>query len=270
MKACGEKKSPIVFRQLPIGVLCFLKYDPRPFELPSVTAFEEENLFPLQPSMGQILQPFSSFPTSTCSVSQWQADFNNCWTIIWTDYCFHPHFLPTLNSSWDWVIHHYNESLASLHRVLASLSTVALSWQNSDLCYVHPSVNTESSSALMSASRRHVQTCVWSHSKLMTSNLKWALVLLRDTVTFPWTSPCPASHLLFSPLTSRTPPTPSSHSGGDPAFYSTEQAEDTRENIHMLLPFHLLFWTSGQTLCLSCSGEWTFLKPKDHASGKQN
>lgn len=44
----------------------------------------------------------------------------------------------------------------------------------------------------------------------MTFNLKWTLVLLRDTVIFPWSNPCPVSYLLFSPLTSRPPPIPSS------------------------------------------------------------
>lgn len=35
-------------------------------------------------------------------------------------------------------------------------------------------------------------SALWSHSKLTTFNLKWALVLLRDTVIFPWSSPCPS------------------------------------------------------------------------------
>lgn len=62
----------------------------------------------------------------------------------------------------------------------------------------------------MSTSGGRIQPCLWSHWKLMTVNLKWTLVLLRDTVIFPWSNPCPVSYLLFSPLTSRPPPPPSS------------------------------------------------------------
>ena len=70
----------------------------------------------------------------------------------------------------------------------------------------------------MNVSAKHIHPCLCSHLRLTTFNLKWVLVLLRDTVIFSWSSPCPTSHLLFSFLTSRPSPTQTSLLDGDNCF----------------------------------------------------
>ena len=53
-------------------------------------------------------------------------------------------------------------------------------------------INSESSSAQMTASGKHIQPCLWYYLKPMTSNLQWDLMLLRNALRFPWSVPSPA------------------------------------------------------------------------------